>query len=83
MNPLNGTLMIFSMMLLTFFGVPIAGLFIWSAFSPANIGPLNAPMEINPSMNMDQLPIGFPIHVRKVMNKGRVIWIDAVEAVPV
>ncbi len=75
--------MIFSMILLTFFGIPIAGLFIWSAFSPANIGPLSAPISINPSMNFDQQPLGFPIHVRKVMSKGRVIWVDAVETGPV
>ncbi len=71
--------MIFSMILLTFFGIPIAGLFIWSAFSPANIEPLSAPISINTSMNFDQQPLGFPIHVRKIMNKGRIVWVDAVE----
>jgi len=83
MNPLIGTLMIFSMILLTFFGVPITGLLIWSAFSPANIGPLSAPIAINTSMNIDQQPLGSPIHVRKIMNKGHIIWVDAVEAVTV
>ena len=65
-------------MLLAFFGLPIASLFIWSAFSPANIGPMSAPIDINPSMNIDQEPLGFPIHVRKVKMKGKVIWVDAV-----
>ena len=82
MDPITGTLVVFSFMLLAFFGLPMAGLFIMSAFFPANISPLSTPIGINTAMNLDQESIGFPIHVRKVRNKGHIIWVDAVEMVP-
>ena len=77
MNLLIGTLTIFSFMLLAFFGLPMAGLFIMSAFFPVSIGLVSAPTGINVSMNIDQEPLGFPIHVRKIKNKGNIIWVDA------
>ena len=83
MNLLIGTLTIFSFMLLAFFGLPMAGLFIMSAFFPANIGPVSTPTGINVSMNIDQAPLGFPIHVRKIKNKGNIIWVDAIEVATV
>ena len=81
MNEIIGTLMIFSVILLTFFGLPIAGLFIWSSLFPANIGPLSVPIGINSTINIDQEPLGFPIYVRKVKSKGNIIWVDAVDPV--
>ena len=70
-------------MLLAFFGLPMAGLFIMSAFFPANIGPVSSPIGVNIAMNLDQEPLGFPIHVRKIKNKGNIIWVDAKEVVAV
>jgi hypothetical protein len=74
--------MIFSSILLAFFGLPITGLFLMSKFFPASIKPIaGGPLTINPSLELMPEPLGLPISVKKIRNKGNIIWVDAVDTV--
>ena len=78
MNPLFGTLMLFSGILLLFFGVPISGLFLMSMLGPASIEPLGRPIPTAPIVMPVPGLLGEPISIRKVSHKGHYIWVDAV-----
>ena len=77
MNPLIGTLMLFSGILLLFFGVPISGLFLMSIFGPASTVPISMPMPITPMASPMPDFLGDPITIQKVFHKGNFIWVDA------
>ena len=81
MNPLFGTLMLFSGMLLLFFGVPISGLFLMSMVGPASTEPISRPMPITPLANPIPELLGDPITIQKISHKGHYIWVDAVPIV--
>ncbi len=73
MNPLIGTVMIFAAIILAFFGLPIAGLFIMSRISPANIQPTGPEVPLETVAK----PLSMPITVKKVYHKGHLVWVDA------
>lgn len=77
MNPILGTLMLFSGILLLFFGVPISGLFLMSMVGPASIEPLGGPIPTAPIVMPIIEPLGDPICIQKVSHKGNYIWVDA------
>lgn len=77
MNPILGTLMLFSGILLLFFGVPISGLFLMSTLGPASVEPIFRPIQtLTASMSVPE-PLGDPICIQKVSHKGNYIWVDA------
>ena len=75
-------LMIFSLTIMAFFGLPIAGIFLMSLISPSNIEPVSGASTITSTLEVTNEALGFPITVKKVMRKGKVIWVDAVDPVP-
>ncbi|MFA9496522.1 MAG: hypothetical protein ACERKS_11470 [Candidatus Bathyarchaeota archaeon] len=77
MNPIFATLMLFSGILLLFFGVPISGLFLMSMIGPASPEPISRPMPIAPIANPMSEFLGDPITIQKVSYKGNYIWVDA------
>jgi len=77
MNPLIGTLMLFSGILLLFFGVPISGLFLMSMLGPASTVPISKPMPITPMARPIPDLMGEPITIQKIFHKGNFIWVDA------
>jgi len=77
MNPLIGTLMIFSGMLLLFFGVPISGLFLMSLLGPPSTVTISKPMSSTPMASPVPEFIGVPITIQKVFHKGNFVWVDA------
>jgi hypothetical protein len=83
MNPLTGMMMIFLLILLTFFGLPIAVVLLLNVFFPANFEPVSKPLAIDPTFKVIHNPLGVPINVMKVENKGNIIWVDAPNTVDV
>ena len=81
MNPLMGVFMIFLLILLAFFGLPIAVVFLLNAFFPAEFEPVSKPLAINPTSKLMHEPFGVPINVMKIKNKGNIIWVDAVDPI--
>ncbi len=77
MNPLIGTLMLFSGILILFFGVPISGLFLMSMLGPASTVSIGKPMPITPLASPMPDFIGDPITIQKVYHKGHFVWVDA------
>jgi hypothetical protein len=77
MNPLIGTLMLFSGILILFFGVPISGLFLMSMLGPASTVSISKPMPITPMASPMPDFIGDPITIQKVYHKGNFVWVDA------
>lgn len=80
MNPLLGTLMLFSAILITFFGLPVAGLFIMSRISPANLNTATPiTMESFDTLQPKETPqpVSMPITIKKIRHKGNYIWVDA------
>jgi hypothetical protein len=77
MNPLIGTLMLFSGILILFFGVPISGLFLMSMLGPASTVSITKPMSITPMASPMPDFIGDPITIQKVYHKGNFVWVDA------
>ena len=77
MNLIIGALVIFSLILLAFFGLPIAAVFLLNVFFPAEFEPGSKPLAIDPTSKVMHNPLGIPINVMKIENKGNIIWIDA------
>lgn len=69
--------MLFSGILILFFGVPISGLFLMSMLGPASTVSIS---KLMPNTLMaSPMPdfIGDPITIQKVFHKGNLIWVDA------
>ena len=69
--------MLFSGMLLLFFGVPISGLFLMSMLGPASTEPISRSMPITPLTNPIPEFQGDPITIQKISHKGNYVWVDA------
>ncbi len=81
MNPLIGMLMIFSLILFAFFGLPIAAVFILNAFFPSEYEPASKPLANKSTLKVTYEPLRVPINVMKIRNKGNIIWVDAVDTI--
>lgn len=75
MNSIIGTIMIFGAVLFAFFGLPIIGLFIFSLVQPAKIQPQTIVKGQEIQTQPGEMPM--PITVKKVLHKGRIVWVDA------
>jgi hypothetical protein len=69
--------MLFSGILILFFGVPISGLFLMSMLGPASTVSISKPMPITPMASPMPDFIGDPITIQKVYHKGNFVWVDA------
>ena len=77
MEPMFGALMVFSVMLLVFFGLPLLFFYMFSRLFPAKIEPTMEPIASSAPETQENL--GYPIRVKKIKNKGNIIWVDATE----
>lgn len=78
MNPLIGTLILFSGIFCLFFSVPISGLFLMSKLGPASIEPTSRPIPTAPTLMPIPEPLGEPICIQKVSHRGNYVWVDAI-----
>ncbi len=83
MSPLNGMLMIFSLIVFAFFGLPIAAVLILNAFFPSEYEPASKQSANKTTLKVTNEPLGVPINVMKIRNKGNIIWVDAVDTIDI
>ena len=76
MNAISGTMMVFSVLLLVFFGLPLMFFFLFSRIFPAK---LEQPMEPVTTNEETYETLGVPITIKKVRKNGNIIWVDATE----
>jgi hypothetical protein len=73
--------MLFSAILVAFFGIPIATLSIMSVFLPPSLEPTNESLVDNSVNIIIPEPLGVPITVKKIKHKGNYVWVDASDAI--
>jgi hypothetical protein len=77
MNPIIGALMIFSAILLAFFGIPISVLFLANMILPPNLEPSSEYLKDYSIDHPIPEPLGVPITVKKIKHNGNYVWVDA------
>ena len=77
METMFGALMVFSVMLLVFFGLPLLFFYMFSRLFPAKIEPQMEPLARSSPETQENL--GYTVKVKKIKNKGNIIWVDATE----
>jgi hypothetical protein len=74
MDPLIGSLMLFSGVFILFFGLPIGASFLLTRVLGK---PQLRTLPNFPTVMPLPTPVDIPILVKKIYHKGKVIWVDA------